>query len=214
MSALRLGSPTDAATDMGPQADRTQAATISRYLEIGRKEGRAIIGGEKAIQVGDNYIQPTVFTDVSDNSQINTEEVFGPVLILHEFESEAEAIQRANNTECRFPSHITPLKIMLKVVPQMACMRQSSATISTKLYALPVLLRLVASVSIRPRRTARMSSHLEDSRVPESGGRRDPTRFWLGPKKRRSISIIVVESKRDLSFFSRSTLSWEVYRTL
>jgi aldehyde dehydrogenase (NAD+) len=101
MAKIKLGPPANTSTEMGPQADKTQADAVSRYLEIGNKDGHAIVGGKKATEIGPNYIQPTIFADIPDNSQINTEEVFGPVLILHEFESEAEVVRRANATECK-----------------------------------------------------------------------------------------------------------------
>lgn len=97
---IKLGSPADASTDMGPLADKTQAAAVSRYLEIGKADGRAIIGGNKAEDIGPNFVQPTVFADVPDTSELNVEEAFGPILILHEFDSETEVIARANDTEC------------------------------------------------------------------------------------------------------------------
>ncbi len=95
------GNPTDPATGMGPQADTFQANHVARYLEIGAKDGQVLVGGNKATKLGENFIQPTIFTNVPDTSPINTEEVFGPVLVLHEFETEAEVIERANDTECK-----------------------------------------------------------------------------------------------------------------
>lgn len=97
--ALKLGSPMDKSTGLGPQADATQSATVARYLDIGNRDGDALIGGKRA-SVGPNFIEPTIFTNIPDKSQINTEEVFGPVLVVHEFETEAEVIRRANDTEC------------------------------------------------------------------------------------------------------------------
>jgi aldehyde dehydrogenase (NAD+) len=96
-----MGSPSREATDLGPQADSTQTAAVAKYLDIGNSEGRALIGGKKATEFGENFIQPTVFTDIPDTSKLNVEEVFGPVLVLHEFETEEEVIRRANDTECK-----------------------------------------------------------------------------------------------------------------
>jgi aldehyde dehydrogenase (NAD+) len=96
---LKLGSPTSTDTDLGPQADATQAKTIASYLEIGKQDGNVLTGGDKS-HVGANYIEPTVFTGIRDDSRINVEEVFGPVLVLHEFDTEDEAVARANDTDC------------------------------------------------------------------------------------------------------------------
>jgi acyl-CoA reductase-like NAD-dependent aldehyde dehydrogenase len=87
---------------MGPQADATQAGSVSRYLDIGAKNGHALVGGKKATKIGENFIEPTIFTQIPDTSAINMEEVFGPVLVLHEFETEDEVVRRANDTECKF----------------------------------------------------------------------------------------------------------------
>lgn len=97
--ALKLGSPTSTDTDLGPQADATQARKIARYLEIGKQDGNVLTGGEKS-HIGANYIEPTVFAGIPDDSRINVEEVFGPVLVLHEFDTEEEAVARANDTDC------------------------------------------------------------------------------------------------------------------
>ena len=102
MAQRQMGDPSKATTEMGPQADAIQSSNIARYLSIGKEEGKALIGGEKADDIGPNYIQPTIFTDMPDSSKLNTEEIFGPVLVLHEFDTEQEVIKRANDTECKF----------------------------------------------------------------------------------------------------------------
>lgn len=140
---LVMGPPSSDSTDLGPQADSTQAAAVAKYLELGNKEGNALVGGKKAIEFGDNYIQPTVFTDISDTSKINIEEVFGPVLILHEFETEEEVIRRANDTECTCssPSPIpSSLMDQLHNANPMSCSQMDC----TPLYSVPILTLLFA----------------------------------------------------------------------
>jgi aldehyde dehydrogenase (NAD+) len=97
---LKLGSPTSTDTDLGPQADATQVKSIASFLEVGKKEGTVLTGGEQS-NVGANYIRPTIFAGIQDDSRINVEEVFGPVLVLHEFDTEMEVVERANDTECK-----------------------------------------------------------------------------------------------------------------
>lgn len=87
-------------TDLGPQADEVQTTRVAQYLEIGSQEGEVLVGGSRAPNVGVNYIQPTIFTKVPDKARLNVEEIFGPVMVLHEFETEEEAIKRANDSEC------------------------------------------------------------------------------------------------------------------
>lgn len=98
--ALRLGDPASAETNLGPQADSTQADTVSRYLEVGSKEGTVLTGGSKGA-AGQNYITPTIFEDVPAGGKVNVEEIFGPVLIVHSFQTADEAIRLANDTECK-----------------------------------------------------------------------------------------------------------------
>lgn len=99
MSKLKMGEPSAALTQLGPQADAKQAASVKNYIAIGKQDGRVLYGGGEA-DCGANYVQPTIFTDLTDTSRLNVEEIFGPVLMLHEFETEEEVIKRANDTEC------------------------------------------------------------------------------------------------------------------
>ena len=98
--ALIQGDPSKAETGLGPQADSIQVQNILRYLDIARKDGEILVGGESASEHGNNFIRPTIL-QIPDISRANVEEIFGPVLVLHEFETEAEAVSRANSTECK-----------------------------------------------------------------------------------------------------------------
>lgn len=62
-----------------PLADEIQGKAVLKYLEIGKKEGKLVLGGHR---LGDKgyFVQPTIFTNVADDAQINKEEVFGPVV--------------------------------------------------------------------------------------------------------------------------------------
>lgn len=57
------------------------------------------VGGAAAEQKEGYYVNPTVFTDVSDDAKINTDEIFGPVAVLHSFTDDKEVIKRANDSE-------------------------------------------------------------------------------------------------------------------
>lgn len=98
---LKQGDPSHDSTNMGPQADSAQTDKVSRFLDIGKREGKVLVGGAAAIDIGVNYIEPTIFTDVQEVGEINQNEIFGPVLVLHEFVGEDEAIESANNSECK-----------------------------------------------------------------------------------------------------------------
>ncbi|MDX1621969.1 MAG: aldehyde dehydrogenase family protein, partial [Nitriliruptorales bacterium] len=67
---------------------------VCGYLERGRAEAQALLGGEGA----DGYVQPTIFGAVGRDSALAREEIFGPVLSVLTFRTPDEAIEKANNT--------------------------------------------------------------------------------------------------------------------
>jgi len=73
---------------------------ILHYIEIGKKDGRLITGGERATEAGEGYfIQPTVFADIPAKSRLEQEEIFGPVLSVIKSHSFDHALEIANDTE-------------------------------------------------------------------------------------------------------------------
>ncbi|KAL8283895.1 hypothetical protein RQP46_005327 [Phenoliferia psychrophenolica] len=94
-----MGDPLDRKTTQGPMADAIQQKTVLEYIELGKKEGTVLVGGKAPSGVKGYFVEPTIFTGVADSSRINKEEVFGPVVIVHTFKTEAEAVQRANDTQ-------------------------------------------------------------------------------------------------------------------
>jgi len=84
--------------DLGPQVDKIQFDKVLGYIESGKAEGAKVaLGGGRDGTKG-YYVQPTVFTDVTDDMKIAKEEIFGPVMQLMKFKTLDEAIERANNT--------------------------------------------------------------------------------------------------------------------
>ena len=99
---IKQGSPLDTETMMGAQASQDQMNKIMSYLEVGRQEGaQCLIGGDRAHRDGDlaggYYIQPTLFKG-HNKMRIFQEEIFGPVLAVTTFKTEAEALEIANDT--------------------------------------------------------------------------------------------------------------------
>ncbi|ORY44647.1 betaine-aldehyde dehydrogenase [Leucosporidium creatinivorum] len=92
------GDPLDKSTTLGPIADEIQVKKVVEYIEIGKRDGKLEMGGVRVESKG-FFIEPTVFLNVPDHSKINVEEIFGPVVIIHTFKHEHEAIKRANDTE-------------------------------------------------------------------------------------------------------------------
>ena len=85
-------------TYMGPVIDEASYQKILDYIEIGKKEGRLMIGGTGDRSAG-WFIQPTVFADLDPASRVMQEEIFGPVVGFSKAKSFTEAIEFANNTE-------------------------------------------------------------------------------------------------------------------
>ena len=97
-SKKKVGDPFDKNTDQGPQVDKDQFDKILDLIDSGKKEGAKLECGGK--QVGDKgyFVEPTVFTDVSDDMRIAKEEIFGPVMQIMKFKTLDEVIERANKT--------------------------------------------------------------------------------------------------------------------
>jgi aldehyde dehydrogenase (NAD+) len=98
---ITLGDPRDAKTEMGPVANQPQFDRISGLIEQTRADGAKVVaGGEEATGHGQGlFIEPTVIADVDPSSAIAQNEVFGPVLAVIPFDTEAEAVEIANGTE-------------------------------------------------------------------------------------------------------------------
>lgn len=105
VEGVKIGDQWDASTFQGPQVTRAQYERILSYFEIAKGEGATILTGGAAHTLADSknkdgyFIQPTVITDVTDSMRIVQEEVFGPVVVILPFDSEEEAIKRANSTQ-------------------------------------------------------------------------------------------------------------------
>lgn len=93
-----VGDPFDDMTQQGPQVDETQMNRILSYIESGKTEGAKLeFGGSRQGDKG-YFVQPTVFSNVTDEMKIAKEEIFGPVQTLIKFSTMDEVLERANNT--------------------------------------------------------------------------------------------------------------------
>ncbi|MEW5250648.1 aldehyde dehydrogenase [Microbulbifer discodermiae] len=94
------GHPQDPATVMGALIDKGQFDTVEHYVAKGIEEGAQLVCGGAAAEAveGGHYYQPTVFRGVDGSMTIAREEIFGPVLAVIEFETEAEALAIANDS--------------------------------------------------------------------------------------------------------------------
>jgi 1-pyrroline-5-carboxylate dehydrogenase len=99
VARIVVGDPVENKT-MGPVINESAMKSILNYIEVGKKEGRLISGGERATEAGEGYfIQPTVIADVPPDARISQEEIFGPVLAVIKARNYDHALEIANNTE-------------------------------------------------------------------------------------------------------------------
>jgi aldehyde dehydrogenase (NAD+) len=96
-----MGDPLDPATTLGPLVAERQRTRVLGYIDIGRSEGAKLItgGGRPGGQPRGWFVEPTVFADVESGMRIAQEEIFGPVVSIIPYESEADAIRIANDSE-------------------------------------------------------------------------------------------------------------------
>jgi aldehyde dehydrogenase (NAD+) len=99
-SKVKVGNPLDPSTEMGPLAMSRQRDRVEGYIAKGRAEGAKLAtGGRRPAHLDRGYyIEPTVFGNVHNNMTIAREEIFGPVLSVIPVDSEAAAVEVANDT--------------------------------------------------------------------------------------------------------------------
>jgi betaine-aldehyde dehydrogenase len=98
---LRVGDPMDPATEVGALISEAHTAKVMDYIASGTAEGATLVCGGERVTVaglGNNFVAPTIFADCTDEMRIVREEIFGPVLSVLTFDTEQEAIARANNS--------------------------------------------------------------------------------------------------------------------
>ena len=99
-SQKRVGDPFDATSEMGPLVAERQRDRVEGYIAKGKAEGATLAtGGGRPKDLGKGwYVEPTVFGNVPNSATIAQEEIFGPVLSVIPADSEAQAIEIANDT--------------------------------------------------------------------------------------------------------------------
>lgn len=100
--AYRVGDPLDSQTQMGPLISAAQMNSVLNYIDIGKREGAALVAGGSRLDSSPYdkgcYVSPTIFDAVQPGMTIAKEEIFGPVLTVLTFKTEAEAIRISNET--------------------------------------------------------------------------------------------------------------------
>jgi len=94
---LTIGEVTEPETLIGPVVDENAMKKITEYIEIGKGEGRLVVGGGH--HSPGYFIEPTVIADVDPHARVAQEEIFGPVLAVIKAKDFDDAMQIANGTE-------------------------------------------------------------------------------------------------------------------
>ncbi|HWA42536.1 MAG TPA: aldehyde dehydrogenase family protein [Hypericibacter adhaerens] len=97
----KVGDPKAPGTILGPVVSEIQFSKIQKLIEAGIKEGATLVTGGTGRPEGLNrgyYVRPTVFGNVKNEMTIAREEIFGPVIAIMPYDSEAQAIEIANDT--------------------------------------------------------------------------------------------------------------------
>jgi aldehyde dehydrogenase (NAD+) len=99
--ALVVGDPTDPDVFIGPMSSAGQKQSVVEFIDQAVADGARLVTGGSDMPAGmttGNYVQPTVFADVTNDMQIAQEEVFGPVLVMIKYSTVDQAIEIANDT--------------------------------------------------------------------------------------------------------------------
>jgi|TARA_B110000438_G_scaffold97711_1_gene96742 aminomuconate-semialdehyde/2-hydroxymuconate-6-semialdehyde dehydrogenase len=99
---MKIGDPSNEDTKLGALISPQHLLKIEEYIQIAKDEGGTILTGgypclPKEFEKG-NWISPTVIVDLEVDSRCSIEEIFGPIVTIHKFSNEEEAIKIANNT--------------------------------------------------------------------------------------------------------------------
>jgi betaine-aldehyde dehydrogenase len=102
MAKIRLGNGMTDGTQMGPLISAAHRDKVESYIRIAREEGAKLLQGGKRpadpALAGGFFVEPTLFTDCTNDMRIVQEEVFGPVITIERFATEDEVLTRANST--------------------------------------------------------------------------------------------------------------------
>ena len=100
LQAIKVGDPADPASDMGPLISAAQRDRVLKYIKSGLDEGATLAtGGGRPTHLDRGfYVEPTLFTNVTNDMRIAREEIFGPVGVMIPFDGVDEAIAIANDT--------------------------------------------------------------------------------------------------------------------
>lgn len=98
VSALKVGNGLEDGTEQGPLIDEKAVLKSEAHIEDALAKGAELICGGKRHALGRTFFEPSILSDVTQEMVINQEETFGPVAPIQFFDTEAQAIDRANDS--------------------------------------------------------------------------------------------------------------------
>ncbi|RLA12139.1 MAG: succinate-semialdehyde dehydrogenase (NADP(+)) [Gammaproteobacteria bacterium] len=98
-SKLEMGDGTQDGTTIGPLITEQAANDVMAFVDDAISKGATAVLGGKPSQLGGNFVEPTILTNVTEDMRVFREEIFGPIAPLFKFKTEEEAIRMANDTE-------------------------------------------------------------------------------------------------------------------
>ncbi len=101
---VKVGSPLEPETEVGPLIHPEHFARVQEYVEIGKQESKHIFGGEQVGTEG-NYVRPGLFV-AENHHRIAQEEIFGPILTVIPFKDEADALEKANDSKYGLAAYV------------------------------------------------------------------------------------------------------------
>lgn len=104
---MKIGHGLEDGVAMGPVISNVPVKNLSKKVEAAISEGATcVVGGSPLVDLGPNFFEPTILTNVDTNSLIFCTETFGPVVAVTTFDTEDEAVATANNSHVGLASYI------------------------------------------------------------------------------------------------------------
>lgn len=103
---IKVGHPLDPATEVGPLIHPRHVQKVMSYVDAARSAGATVAAGGVRSALGDNYVEPTLYTGANNGMKIAQEEIFGPVLTMIPFADEQEALSIANDVRYGLTAYI------------------------------------------------------------------------------------------------------------
>ncbi len=103
VKALKVGHPSESATNIGALVSKSHLEKVMDYIEIAKsKNGRILCGGNKVVvknYENGYYLEPTIIEVDSNDCRVNQEEIFGPVVTIMPFQNEDDVLEMANSVK-------------------------------------------------------------------------------------------------------------------